>query len=61
MNRFLIWDHKTLAQLAQDLWDQNQALRRSLQLCTCAAGGVGSSMPQVTGESVQTVQRSDES
>ena len=55
MNRFLTGKHENLAHLVQDLWTQNQDLRRKASLCNCDAGSAALSTPVLASDPAPTV------
>jgi hypothetical protein len=57
MNRFLLWDHGTLARFAQDVLEENMNLRKQVVRCTCGVGAAVSSIPHATGEPAPTVSK----
>lgn len=61
MNRFLLWNHETLAKFANDLFTEHMTLKKQAAKCTCGAVTVDSSTPPETGEPAPIVQDKDPS
>jgi hypothetical protein len=59
VNRFLTWNHETLAKFANDLFNEHLSLKQQVVKCTCGVVPVVLSTPPENGDPVLTVQDKD--